>query len=418
MLKESTDPVLAIDIPDDWNLVPLGNCVTEKLSYGVNAPATPYRPGFPRYIRITDITEDGQFDDGDPKSVITDEREKYTLKDGDIVLARTGASTGKSYLYQRSDGELVYAGFLIKASIDITRHNPRFVVGQLTTKRYWNWVATTSMRSGQPGINGKEYSSFLIPVAPKKEQDEIARTLSEFDTYIDDLAELIKKKCGIRDGALEDLICQRTRMVGFTGEWTNVSFNQVITPKARIGWQGLKKHEYLRSGYSYLIGGTDFDHGTVSLDNISFVSKERYDMDVNIQVSENDVLVTKDGTIGKVAIVPSLEKPATLNSGVFVFRTNERLMPTFLYRVLLSSVFKGFIDTLSAGSTIKHLYQKDLKDFEFKMPVDLEEQKAIADTLTAMDEEIEALENERDKMIQIREGAMDDLLTGRIRLKA
>ena len=134
--------------------------------------------------------------------------------------------------------------------------------------------------------------------------------------------------------------------------------------------------------------------------------------------SENDVLVTKDGTIGKVAIVPCLEKPATLNSGVFVFRTNERLMPTFLYRVLLSSVFKGFIDTLSAGSTIKHLYQKDLKDFEFKMPVALEEQKAIADTLTAMDEEIEALENERDKMIQIREGAMDDLLTGRIRLKA
>lgn len=416
MVKELIDPVMAIDLPADWNLVPLGNCVTEKLSYGINAPAIPYRPGFPRYIRITDITEDGQFDDGDPKSVITAEREKYTLKNGDIVLARTGASTGKSYLYRRSDGKLVYAGFLIKASIDIAHHNPRFIVGQLMTKRYWNWIATTSMRSGQPGINGKEYSSFLIPVAPKKEQEEIARTLSEFDTYIDDLAELIEKKRGIREGALEDLICQRTRMAGFTGEWTNVSFNQVITPKARIGWQGLKKHEYLRSGYSYLIGGTDFDHGTVSLDNISFVSKERYDMDVNIQVSENDVLVTKDGTIGKVAMVPCLEKPATLNSGVFVFRTNDRLMPTFLFRVLLSSIFKGFIDTLSAGSTIKHLYQKDLKDFEFKMPVDLEEQKAIADALTAMDEEVEALENERDKMIQIREGAMDDLLTGRIRL--
>ena len=96
MVKEFIDPVMAIDIPADWNLVPLGNCVTEKLSYGVNAPAIPYRPGFPRYIRITDITEDGQFDDGNPKSVITAEREKYTLKDGDIVLARTGASTGKS----------------------------------------------------------------------------------------------------------------------------------------------------------------------------------------------------------------------------------------------------------------------------------------------------------------------------------
>ena len=408
---------MAIEVPDDWNLSPLGECVTEKLSYGINAPAIPYNPNYPRYIRITDITENGQFDSSDPKSVNTDDREKYTLKEGDIVLARTGASTGKSYLYRKKDGELVYAGFLIKAAIDTKRHNPRFIAGQLTTKRYWNWVATVSMRSGQPGINGKEYASFLIPIASKMEQDLIAYTISQFDTYIDDLAELIEKKRGIRDGALEDLIHHRTRLDGFNGDWITVTFNQVITPKARIGWQGLKKHEYLRSGYSYLIGGTDFSHGTVILDNIWYVSKDRYDMDANIQVSKNDVLVTKDGTIGKVALVPKLGKPATLNSGVFVFRTNNRLLPTFLFRVLSSSVFREFIDTLSAGSTIKHLYQKDLKNFEFEIPVDKKEQEAIANTLTAMDEEIEALEIERDKMIQIREGAMDDLLTGRVRLK-
>lgn len=417
MVKESTDPIMAIEVPDDWNLSPLGECVTEKLSYGINAPAIPYNPNYPRYIRITDITENGQFDSSDPKSVNTDDREKYTLKEGDIVLARTGASTGKSYLYRKKDGELVYAGFLIKAAIDTKRHNPRFIAGQLTTKRYWNWVATVSMRSGQPGINGKEYASFLIPIASKMEQDLIAYTISQFDTYIDDLAELIEKKRGIRDGALEDLIHHRTRLDGFNGNWITVTFNQVITPKARIGWQGLKKHEYLRSGYSYLIGGTDFSHGTVILDNIWYVSKDRYDMDANIQMSKNDVLVTKDGTIGKVALVPKLGKPATLNSGVFVFRTNNRLLPTFLFRVLSSSVFREFIDTLSAGSTIKHLYQKDLKNFEFEIPVDKKEQEAIANTLTAMDEEIEALEIERDKMIQIREGAMDDLLTGRVRLK-
>lgn len=255
-----------------------------------------------------------------------------------------------------------------------------------------------------------------IHLPEKPEQEEIARTLSQFDIYVDDLAELIEKKKGIRDGALEDLITKKTRLDGFDDDWTPVTFNQVITPKARIGWQGLKKHEYLRSGYSYLIGGTDFNNGTVSLDNISYVSKERYDMDTNIQVSENDVLVTKDGTIGKVAIVPELNKPATLNSGVFVFRTNSRLVPAFLFRVLQSSVFREFIDTLSAGSTIKHLYQKDLKKFEFEIPVDMKEQEAIAAVLTAMDEEIRDLETERKKMIQIREGAMDDLLTGRVRL--
>lgn len=248
------------------------------------------------------------------------------------------------------------------------------------------------------------------------EQQEIVQALNAFDTHIGNLAELIEKKKAIRDGTLEELVSGRMRLEGFNEKWVTVSFNQVITPKARIGWQGLQKHEYLKSGYSYLICGTDFSHGTVSFDNIWYVSKARYDMDANIQVSKNDVLVTKDGTIGKVALVPELGRPATLNSGVFVFRTNNRLLPTFLFRVLSSSVFREFIDTLSAGSTIKHLYQKDLKNFEFKIPIDVTEQEAIADTLLAIDEEIEALEAEREKIVQIREGAMDDLLTGRVRL--
>ena len=82
-----------------------------------------------------------------------------------------------------------------------------------------------------------------------------------------------------------------------------------------------------------------------------------------------------------------------------------------------SSVFKDFIDALSAGSTIKHLYQKDLKRFAFNMPSSVSEQLAIADTLGALESEISALEAERDKWKQIRDGAMDDLLTGRVRLK-
>lgn len=82
----------------------------------------------------------------------------------------------------------------------------------------------------------------------------------------------------------------------------------------------------------------------------------------------------------------------------------------------MSSIFREFIDTLSAGSTIKHLYQKDLKNFEFRIPLDIEEQQAIADVLTAMDEEIEALEKEKAKIESIKEGAMYDLLTGRVRL--
>lgn len=333
----------------------------------------------------------------------------FNVENGTMVIGRVGEKCGNVNITQSkswvSDNALIVTP---KIKYDIGYMS--YLLEQINLNDYAN-------RNAQPVISGQIiYAIETSYVEDIKEQEVIAQNLRNFDIYINDLAELIEKKRGIRDGALENLICHQKRLNGFNDEWTKVSFNQVIIPKARIGWQGLKKHEYLRSGYSYLIGGTDFSHGTVSLENIWYVSKERYDMDANIQVSENDVLVTKDGTIGKVALVPELEKPATLNSGVFVFRTTNRLLPTFLFRVLSSSVFRDFIDSLSAGSTIKHLYQKDLKNFEFEIPVDKKEQEAIANTLTDMDEEIEALEIERDKMIQIREGAMDDLLTGRVRL--
>lgn len=190
----------------------------------------------------------------------------------------------------------------------------------------------------------------------------------------------------------------------------------MVAPKARIGWQGLKTEEYLRQGYSYLISGSNFVDGHIDIDNLWYVSKDRYDMDLNIQVNSGDVLVSKDGTIGKVAIVQPIDRPATLNSGVFVFKTKEGLNSYYLYRLLQSSVFTNFIQVLSAGSTIKHLYQKDLKHFEFTVPEDIEEQQEIASTIQSIDDEIESLKSERDKWIQIREAAMNDLLTGRIRL--
>lgn len=379
---------------------PIENYLTKSID-GVN------------WIKIGDAPRHGKY--------ITSTAENITLRGalhsvgvypGDFILSNS-MSFGRPYILNIDgyihDGWLRLYDFQSETSDEFLYY---LLSSQYVQKQYEAFAAG----SGVQNLNKEAVKRVRVWLPPLHEQEEIAITLSQFDAYIDDLAEIIEKKRGIRDGALEDLIRHRTRLDGFTDEWTTVSFNQVIIPKARIGWQGLKKHEYLRSGYSYLIGGTDFSHGTVSLDNIWYVSKDRYDMDVNIQVSENDVLVTKDGTIGKVALVPKLEKPATLNSGVFVFRTNNRLLPTFLFRVLSSSVFREFIDTLSAGSTIKHLYQKDLKNFEFEIPVDKKEQEAIADTLTAMDEEIEALEFERDKMIQIREGAMDDLLTGRVRL--
>ena len=129
------------------------------------------------------------------------------------------------------------------------------------------------------------------------------------------------------------------------------------------------------------------------------------------------MLLTKDGTIGKVALVDGLAKPATLNSGVFVIRPiNNSYSARFLYYVLSSSVFRTFLDELAAGSTIVHLYQKDLVKFDFYIPPTIEEQEAIATVIYDMEAEIIRLQAKLEKYRKIKSGMMDELLTGKVRL--
>lgn len=409
-MVEHKDAFGSVYIPEDWDLIPLGRCVTEKLSYGINAPAIPFDGKSPSYIRITDITEDGRFNDSDRKAVQTNEREKYLLREGDIVLARTGASTGKSYLYDERDGELVYAGFLIKASIDIEQHNPRFIVGQLRTPRYWSWVAAMSMRSGQPGINGKEYSSFLVPVAPKKEQDAIANTLAKFDAHIVNLAELIEKKKAIRDGALEDLVSGRTRLAGFSEEWNSTT----IGACAEILQGGTPSTTNNRYWGGDVIWVTPSE--ITKLPSMYINDSERKITEEGLQNSSakllptGTILLCTRATIGDLAIA---QKPMTTNQGFKNLVCRDGIHNVFLAYLL--QTLKSIMLSLAIGTTFLEISKRNLSSIEIMMP-SFPEQKAIADILTAMDIEIKALEDERNKMIQIREGAMDDLLTGRVRL--
>ena len=405
------------ELPETWRIVQLKDVSVGKFTYGVNAPAVEYMPPLPNYIRITDISDEGHFIRENRASVICANPELFTLKENDIVFARTGASTGKTYLYRQEDGELVYAGFLIKASIDPLCADSRYIFAALHTKEYWNWVATASMRSGQPGINGNEYASYQIALPELSEQTYIADALEETDNLISSLEKQITKKKAIKQGAMQELLTGKKRLPGFSGDWQKFNLMKHSKIKARIGWQGLKKSEYLDSGYALLVTGTDFADGKVQWDSCHYVTLDRYDQDRNIQIQNNDILITKDGSLGKAALVQGLSKPATLNSGIFVIRPLQNAYdPVFVYHILSSFVFKDFLDKLSAGSTIIHLYQKDVGKFEFLLPPTIEEQKAIAAVLSEMDADIAALEEKLAKYRQIKQGMMQQLLTGKIRL--
>ena len=199
-------------------------------------------------------------------------------------------------------------------------------------------------------------------------------------------------------------------------DWELKSVNKHCTVKARIGWQGLRSDEYLESGEYGLITSTDIVEGTINWSTCYFVDKSRYLQDPNIIINEDDTLVSKDGTIGKVGIVQNIPFPSTLNSGVFVIRPRfDNVYKKYFAFVFKSIYFHDFINRLTAGSTIVHLYQKDIIRFIFPVPP-LAEQKAIAKALSDVDALISALDKKIAKKKLIKQGAMQQLLTGKKRL--
>ena len=219
----------ALNVPDlrfpefsgEWEKCKFGDIAT-GFDYGMNAAAKPY-DGQNKYIRITDIDEaSSTYNNEDvvsPNGTLSD---NYIVNERDILIARTGASTGKSYLYRKSDGKLYYAGFLIR--VNIAEHNPYFVFSQLHTHRYWRWVSIMSARSGQPGINSQEYASFPIYTTTLIEENKISTLLSLIDERIATQNKIIEKLETLIKGIRHKIFKQLRKDFGF-----NVTIGDILS---------------------------------------------------------------------------------------------------------------------------------------------------------------------------------------------
>lgn len=181
--------------------------------------------------------------------------------------------------------------------------------------------------------------------------------------------------------------------------WKVKSLKRNTYIKARVGWKGLTSDEFEIDSYAYLVTGSDFKEKRIELKNCYQVDEKRYLDDPFIQLEDGDLLVTKDGSIGKVAVVDGLDKPACLNSGVFVVRPTQEYISEFLYWVLTSKVFTEFINLNSSGSTIQHLYQNVFQDFSFAFP-DKEQQRQIVEYLDRETAQIDALIEKQQQLIE------------------
>ena len=198
-------------------------------------------------------------------------------------------------------------------------------------------------------------------------------------------------------------------------DWFIVPLKHYLSLKGRIGWNGLKSEEFQEKSYAYLVTGQDFNSDVVNWDKCYQISKERYDEDPFIQLENGDLLVTKDGTIGKVAKVLGLDKPACLNSGIFVVKqTKDIFVQNYLYWLLVSNQLKEFVGYNSTGTTIAHLYQNVFENMPLTVPP-LSEQQTIASYLDRkvgqIDASVSAINTQIDDLKAYRMSVISEAVT-------
>ena len=345
----------------------------------MNAAAKNY-DGVNKYIRITDIDEaSSTYKDKDivsPDGVLAD---NYLVNNRDILLARTGASTGKSYLYKKSDGKLYYAGFLIRANV--TTHAPYFVFSQLHTHRYWRWVSIMSARSGQPGINSQEYSSFPIYTTSIEEESKIAKLLSLLDERIATQNKIIDKLQSLIKGLNNSLYAQYGGKVLTSFAELGTSYSGLSGKSAQDFGSGKPFITYLNVYSNNVINENDFQYVTIK-------KGEKQNV-----VEYGDVLFTLSSETPEEVGIGSVylgKEKVYLNSFCFgIHITNKEVaFPPYLSYYVSSTAFRKFIYPYAQGSTRFNLCKADFEKASIKLPT-LENQKRIYSILSHIDSKIE-----------------------------
>lgn len=188
-------------------------------------------------------------------------------------------------------------------------------------------------------------------------------------------------------------------------KYKTVKLGEYLYIKGRIGWKGLKKNEYLPHSDYRIINGESLTDDGIDWSKAGYITKERYDESPEIMLQEGDILVSKDGTIGKIGYITSLDAPTTVASGIFVIRNlNPELIDTrFIYNFLCSKRFKDFITMRTEGSVIPHLYQKDFVELDFPLPP-IDEQRRIVSILDTISSKIDlnkAINNNLEQQVSV-----------------
>ena len=330
---------------------------------------------------------------------------KYVLKKGDIVFSRVGSVDRCSFVDPKHDGWMFSGRCLrVRPSEEVDSLFLYYFFCLNTTKEF---VRSIAVGATMPSINTKLLGEVEVVCPEIEEQRKIADILSKIDDKIEENQKINENL----DQQIESIL-----LAMFNSAKTDcVRLGDYLYIKGRIGWKGLKKDEYLDQSKYRIINGESLTKSGVDWLKAGYISKNRYIESPEIMLKEGDILLSKDGTIGKIGYIDSLETHATVASGIFVIRNikPEIISTTFIYYLLKSRLFKGFIAARTEGSVIPHLYQNDFMQFEFPLPSS-DEMKAFDAITKPMFSMIIGNLQENQKLSRLRDELLPKLMSGEI----
>lgn len=382
---------------DKWKYKILGE-ISNSIEYGLNASAKDF-DGIHKYLRITDIDDSSRLFLTDklssPDVNFTEEDyENYKLQINDLLFARTGASVGKTYLHRESDGEVYFAGFLIRARLHDS-YDGNFIFQQTLTDKYKQFIEITSQRSGQPGVNGKEYGDWKIGMTSYPEQSAIGSLFRTLDDLLANYKDNLTNYQSLKATMISKMFPKagqtvpEIRLDGFEGEWENKILSEVTN--ITMG-QSPKSENYTDNPNDYILV-----QGNADIKDKQVVPR-LWTTEVTKTAEIGDIILTVRAPVGDIG---KTDYNVVIGRGVAAIKGND-----FIFYTLEKMKMTGFWNRFSTGSTFESISSNDIKEAIIQIPT-LKEQQAIGSYFSNLDnlinshqEKISQLETLKKKLLQ------------------
>ena len=384
--KQNTPEIRFEGFTDPWEQRKLSN-IAASFDYGLNAAATEY-DGKNKYLRITDIDDaTHEFLKSDLTTPLANlaMSADYLLEEGDLLFARTGASVGKTYLYRQYDGTVYFAGFLIRARIEESA-DPEFIYQATLTDAYKKYVAITSQRSGQPGVNAQEYADYQLMLPSRTEQQQIGMTLRSLDNLITLHQRKYDKLCTVKKSMLDKMFPKpgetepEIRFEGFTDPWEQRKLGELCTFSKGHGYS---KADIRDAGTPLILYGRLYTQYESRIEEVDTFTVEQ---DGSILSRGNEIIVPASGeTAEDIAVASSVRRSGIILGGdLNVVTPTGKLDPDYTALAITYSKAHDDLAKRAQGKSVVHVHGNDIAEVEISYPSE-SEQKRISSVVLNLD---------------------------------